>query len=320
MQLQVLADDAVQRTWKVNGMSLVENPSFTHALLKIQNISSAPIQQARFYAEYYDAAGRRCFTLAFSSDTSRTSNGIPIEAGSVHELHTMAGGLGPASDPVTVKLHLISQIRTREGDEEIASGNSIVSTPVMAGSPSTAEWHKLHLELGTSDPPIVDLILARVTVSSSGGKPESVQILNARDDEIRKWFTGFIQQPWFSPATAGFKDVPGETLIFIRAIKGNLVDIDPATLLSRRSPWLQDFRNKFGAPNLPNVTQILFEREPLITAIGRDAEYQQRILDASPTIYDLTFAGAEWSLLRKDLATDRSHPTLRWATAKELHQ
>jgi hypothetical protein len=170
----------------------------------------------------------------------------------------------------------------------------------------------------------MDLILARVILDAKGGKAERIEVLNSANPELLTWFDGFVKQLYFNPASVGFEDRAGTGLIFVRAIKSPIVTTDPGKLLSRQSPWIRSYASGFSGVSIPPITQILFERSSQLHAIGPDAAERQAVLDASPDIFELGFAGAEWS---GSVTTRRVLPgqldrqiKLHWQSLKEVRQ
>src|ERR1700733_1658662 len=63
-------DAEMNRTWRVTSATVDEGPLTVGGSISVQNITSAPVGEARFYAEYFDAAERLCFTLAYASEVT----------------------------------------------------------------------------------------------------------------------------------------------------------------------------------------------------------------------------------------------------------
>jgi hypothetical protein len=248
-----------------------------------------------------------------------------IAAGASRELLTLSAGLGPATTPVEVRVRLISQSIEGRG-AQTGAGDSIIRAPVTAGSATTDPWQRLKMDTSGSadDPAVMDLILARVFVEASGGKAERIEVLNSASSEIRTWFDGFAKQLYFSPASAGFQDTVGTGLIFVRAIKSSIIATEPGPLLSRQSPWIRSYASGFSGSAIPPIIQILFERSSLLHAIGPDAAQRQAVLNASPDVFELGFAGAEWSgsvTTRRMLPNPTEQPLrLHWQTPQEMLQ
>jgi len=328
LPIRATADGSMEGTWKVISANLRENLDATWGILTVQNISGSPISQARFYAEYYDNAGNMCMTMVFVGEANTRRAVDAIAAGASRELLTASVGLGLATTPVEVRVRLISQSMVSQSIEgqgaQTGAGDSIIQAPVTAGSPNTAAWQRLKLDTPGSadDPAVIDLILARVFVDASGGKAERIEVLNSANPEIRTWFDGFVKQIYFSPASVGFQDTAGTGLIFVRAINNSIVAADPGTLLSRQSPWVRSYASGFSGGTIPPIIEILFNRSSTITAFGPGAAARQAVLNASPDIFELGFAGAEWSgtvTSRRPLPNPTEQPLrLHWQTPQEM--
>jgi hypothetical protein len=325
LPIRATADGSMEGTWRIISANLSENLATTWGILAIQNISGSPISQARFYAEYYDSAGNMCMTMVFAGEANTRRAVDAIAAGASRELLTLSAGLGPATTPVEVRVRLISQSIEGRG-AQTGAGDSIIRAPVTAGSATTDPWQRLKMDTSGSadDPAVMDLILARVFVEASGGKAERIEVLNSASSEIRTWFDGFAKQLYFSPASAGFQDTVGTGLIFVRAIKSSIIATEPGPLLSRQSPWIRSYASGFSGSAIPPIIQILFERSSLLHAIGPDAAQRQAVLNASPDVFELGFAGAEWSgsvTTRRMLPNPTEQPLrLHWQTPQEMLQ
>src|ERR1700733_8204746 len=70
LPIRVTPDGPMQETWRIASASLSENLATTWGVLAVQNISKSPISQARFYAEYYDNAGKLCMTMVFTGEAN----------------------------------------------------------------------------------------------------------------------------------------------------------------------------------------------------------------------------------------------------------
>ncbi len=328
LPIRAIADGSMEGTWKVINANLSENLATTWGILTVQNISGSPISQARFYAEYYDNAGNMCMTMVFAGEANTRRAVDAIAAGASRELLTLSAGLGPATAPVEVRVRLVSQSIVSQSIEgrggQTGAEDSIIRAPVTGESPNTAAWQRIKLDTSGSadDPPVIDLILARVFVDASGGRGERAEVLNSANPEIRTWFDEFVKQIYFDPASVGFQDTAGTGLIFVRAVQRSIVATDPGTLLSRQSPWVRSYASGFSGGTIPPIIEILFNRSTTITEAGPNAAARQAVLNASPDIFELGFAGAEWSAsvtTRRVLPNQTGQPLrLDWQTPQEM--
>ena len=159
-------------------------------------------------------------------------------------------------------------------------------------------------------------------MDASGGRGERAEVLNSANPEIRTWFDEFVKQIYFDPASVGFQDTAGTGLIFVRAVQRSIVATDPGTLLSRQSPWVRSYASGFSGGTIPPIIEILFNRSTTITEVGPNAAARQAVLNASPDIFELGFAGAEWSgsvTTRRVLPNQTGQPLrLDWQTPQEM--
>ncbi len=287
-RLRVIPDASMLPAWRVSSAELSENLGVTDGVVSLQNVGELPITQARFYVEYYDAAGSLCFSLAFAGEANGRNSSAPMAPRESRKLYSEAVSLGSATEPVEARVRMISQVRGSA--PEIGAGDGIMRMPVTGEAPVL----KLNLDLdGMKGVPVVDLALGQVWVDSEG-KLQRVEILNARDDTFRSWFQGFLAQMRFEPATSGFVHAAGTSLILVRAVKDRIVEADPIPLLTRQSGWLSGYHSRFGPIDPPPVIQLLLDRSPLITAFGPNAERRQAELSASVNEYQLG-APINWS-------------------------
>lgn len=256
-RLRAIADPSMSPTWRVGGIELDENLAFTDGTLVIQNSGELPVSHARFYLEYYDAAGRPCFSLAFATENSGRRVDAPIAPGESRKLYSEAAYLGPATEPVEARVFMVSQVRGSV--RETGVGDAIMRIPVTGG---VAQEVNLDLDR-VKDAPIVDLVLGQVWVDSEG-KLQRSDILSARDNGLRLWFQSFVTKVQFDPAASGALPTAGTALILVRAVRDRMGDADPVTLLSRRSEWLKEYDSHLGAAEPPPVIQLSFIRSPLI--------------------------------------------------------
>jgi hypothetical protein len=216
LPLRVTSDDGFRRTWRAVSAELRENiTATTWGVLEVENTSKAAVGEARFYAEYYDARGRLCLTLAFAGEANDQRNIRPIEAGETRLLLSLAAGLSPATTPVEVRLKLISQ-RPLGRSTETVSGERLVRAPVTVTSLSGAPL-RLNLNASQRQSQVADLILAKIAVDTLGF-PASVEVLNISTESVRPWLEALVQNR-FEPASVGFfVETPGTCLLLVRAL------------------------------------------------------------------------------------------------------
>lgn len=315
LPLRVTSDEAFGRTWRVVSAELRENiTAATWGVLELQNASKTALEEARFYAEYYDARGRRCLTLAFAGEANSQQNGKPIEAGETRELLSLAAGLSPAAKPVEVRLKLVSQ-RPVGHSTEIVSGERFVLSPVtlmsLSGAPLTLNLNSLQRQSQ-----VVDLILAKITVDVRG-TPESVEVLNVSSDGIREWFDAVVRQR-FEPASIGFVETPGTCLLLVRVVMDP--SADPSATSAREAPWIKAYASTFRGNELPTVNEVIFVPSSPVIPIASGAPQPRPSPSQNPDLFDLVFSGSEWSAnIFKLVSQKRSGGwARRWMSPHEL--
>jgi hypothetical protein len=298
--------------WIVRNAELHEGLTSAWGVLEIQNASPVSIEEARFYAEYYDAEGRLCFTLVFVSEANSDRDGSPIGPGDARELFSVAVALGPAAQPAEVKLRLISE-RVVGKPIEIAAGDKIVRSPVTTSGLSP-DLLRLRLDPDQQNSGVVDVILARITVDSQGRSIER-QILNSLGGEAQSWFERFVRQVHFQPGMAGIANT-GTTLVLVRVIN-RIEGSNPASpeLLSREAPWVKNYLRGFLGKELPTVMQWAFGPP---SGAGTSPGGEPRAADAN--LFELVTAASEWSSNIVRVESQSGKFVRRWKPVAELLQ
>jgi hypothetical protein len=298
---RVVEDQSLQGAWTVAGTKLYEDYAQVSGAVTVRNLSPSAVEDAKFYAEYFDKDGRLCMTLGFAIWAGEPPG--PVPPGGQREVVSISSSVMPASRPVEVKVSLVSQ-RPLGQSAAAVKGEGVMHGPVNAAGPDM-KWQKLTLDpaLLQGDKPIVDLVLADLSLDAQG-KVAGSTILNAASADLRSWFPEFLQHVHFDPATLGSAPIPAETLMLVRALNArSLADVDSAVMPARASPWVQAFAASYTrGDELPQVIGVHFFHPA----------------DAPPNEFDGAFAGAEWGGLvwRPD---PNSHTlTRRWASPKEL--
>lgn len=316
LPLRVTSDDGFRRTWRAVSAELRENiTAATWGVLEVENTSQAAVGEARFYAEYYDARGRLCLTLAFAGEANSQQNAKPIETGETRELLSLAAGLSPAAKPVEVRLKLVSQ-RPAGHSTEIVSGERLVRSPVtlmsLSGAPQTFNLSSLQRQSQ-----VVDLILAKISVDARG-TVESVEVLNVSTDGLREWFNTLVRRP-FEPVSVGFVETPGTCLLLVRALMEPRSD--PVANSARESAWIKAYTSTFPGNELPIVNEVIF-------VPSSPSELRTSPPSPSPSstsdLFELVTSGSDWSanifkLVLEERPGGRVF-TRRWKSVDELVQ
>lgn len=278
--LPVTTDPDLAPTWTIVSASLNENLVNTQGTLRLQNISGATQPETHFWADYLDAQDRICFTLAFSSPAVNPTN--------VLQLRSSAEGLSPVSEPVRVRVHRLPASVIR----------FIPEAPVRAPAtiPEIGQQFKLPRSM-ESQQPIDDLLLARLRVEARG-KPASVEILRSSHSEVTARLTVLLHEVIVQPSTSPAVQ-PDEILVLVRVVAsgGLVMRTDPATLLPRRNPWVQEYMQTH--PDSPPITALLYAAENLIntdqphsiSADTTEITYEQVVIGS---FWSETVAGPKW--------------------------
>jgi hypothetical protein len=295
--IRFTTDPATDRTWKVTQATFDEGAVSIEGAVRIQNTSSTPVQEARFYAEYFDASGRLCLTLAYAGEVNGNgvdNNANPFAPGEARRLVAHAAALTPATRPVEVSLHLISQ-RPVGQRTEVAAGDAIVRAPMTgflpaAGPSGTDDLVLLKLDPSLRSPAVADLALAQVTVGAAG-RPSAVKILNTATPAVQPWFEDLLRRAEFFPASTGFVDSPGTGLILLRLINST-EGVAQGPLAPLSSPWLATLADAQLGNELPTV--MLWTLYPASKSTRwKNGVLQEPVRD--PNALLLTGIGSSWS-------------------------
>ncbi len=318
--LRVSAQGELPTFWRVREAGLGETFTGTTGDLTLENIASTPIDGAIFYGEYFDAAGRLCFSLVFSQAKSVGETG-PIAPGEVRELQSSGVGLFPASAPKEVRLYLVEQ--SVPDQAKSPSGWAVpFRAPVTLFGSFTDRARRLQLgsEVGLAKGPMLDLILARVSVNQRG-LVDGVEVLQKASSEVELWFLDFAQQQLtFYPATEGGVPRPDRALVMVRALLSE-EDLRNSRFPPRMSPWVESYVGKFADTEVPPVIDIVFRRPPTRVKRMGTTEWIERP-EAPPGLLEILAIGAYWSVpalefvsgdpsmlhrMRRKLAAGESH-------------
>lgn len=315
LPLNFIQDEGMNRSWKVTRVELREGLVGTWGLLQIQNVSGMPIQQARFYADYYDMAGRLCFTLVFGSDSNSESlkgDPRPVGVDESRLLLSLGSGFAPASEAVEARVRLVSQTIAGK-PEEIVAGDRILRSPgVIEGSILEL---KLRLAIDPLQRGALDLVFAKVAVNKEGGV-EELTVLNSVGSDAAAWFERVIRgKEVFRPATIGFANTESTALVLVR-IASSTYQTSFSVPVARESPWVKAYVRTVRDRELPPITELLFV---LSTELSPDSEPQRSRSKSDPNIFEFISAGSFWcdTLLVWDPVSPSRPWTLRWRTPDE---
>src|SRR5262249_11739304 len=147
-----------------------------------QNNSQDHHFPSNFYAEYYDSAGRSCFSLIFSIDKNLDKLTGPLLIGKRRTLYSTGVFLGPAVRPSEVEVSAI----TGANLDPPTTGGATIRAPVTVGIRLGDQSERLLLGAETNPAPggVTDLLLAKVTVADSG-QLQAIEVLGSRSEQIR---------------------------------------------------------------------------------------------------------------------------------------
>ena len=270
--LPATSDPEIAKSWNIISASFGENLVDTQATIRLQNISGVTQPETHFWADYFDAQNRICFTLVFASTAIGPTHAL--------ELRSVASSLAPLSGPVRVHLRTVPSNITRfTADTPFRPPATVSEIGMQFDLPRSLE----------SQQPIDDLLLATLHIDKPG-KPKSVELLLSRNPEITTILTGLLQNFTVQPSTTPTPE-PDELLVLIRIATGSgLVSrTDPATLLPRTTPWIMEYLR--AHPDSPPLTVLLYAADNLFAT----NQPRQTSADQSVITYQQISVGSSWS-------------------------
>jgi uncharacterized protein DUF6851 len=304
-RLIVSPEGQLSEFWRVSEAGLREELSGTTGYLKIQNISVAPIDDAAFYAEYFDSEGRLCFTLVLSQARNSAERG-PIAPGEMRTIGSIGAGLFPASEPKEVRVHLL-QLRSPGQTDELRKWDGRIRAPVTL-SGGIQSGLQLSTETGSAKEPVLDLILASVSVNDEG-QVTNVDVLRSANSRAESWFRDFAQRATFYPATDAGRPQNGQALLMVRAALGQSEGGQIVFTPPQLSPWVRLFLQSTNTDLCP-VTNVLLGRPATrinrLKPTGETVSFE--IPPAPRGIFQLAFQDTYWSSPAVQWVIDESMP------------
>lgn len=266
IQVTVSAQGKLRTLWRVRKAYFDETLTDTTGYLEVQNISDEVFRGGNLYAEYYDAAGRFCFSFVFSLDKNLAKRKGPFVPSETRTLYSTAVSLAPASEPKEVRIFLIKRSPADVAD---AGETPPMRAPVTIEVRIPGDPDKLWLDSGaeSAEGPVSDLVLANVTVGRSG-RIENVDVLGAASGELRSWFLKFVANQVFYTASAGGVPEAGNTLLLVRAVVPKERRSGSSFLPARASPWMANYVAAGADTPIPPITEIIFVRPPVKVKMG----------------------------------------------------
>jgi hypothetical protein len=260
--LRVQAEGDLDKYWTLKSAELRETPTASWGEVGLQNSWYAPIENARFYGEYFDAEGRFCFSLAFSLESNEERRNSPIRPGESRTLRSTVAYLCPAVAPKELRLYLVEQTGL-SGQRVLGEGTPPVRVPpiISGGIPESLSTITLTAELAPREDSVRDLILGKVRVDNTG-RPEQVEIVRAINDKLRQWLQEYTS--WggkFTPAARGNVPIEGETLFLVRAVARRTA-LGDTNFLPRLSPWVTAYVAGMRENEPPPISIVLFAPAP----------------------------------------------------------
>lgn len=212
--------------------------------------------ESRFYAEYFDHEGRRCFSLMFRSGQAL---GGPSNGSGRLKLLSSSMFVSPAVRPERITVRLLGRPSADDANQPGIADMPGYSPITLDPGSDLDPW--MQLRLG-SDPqkaeaPMLDLALGEVNVDGQGNLRD-FEVLNVRNPALRDWFREFISHQRFRPATVGGQGQADTALVLVRAAT-SLASIHDRTYLPRESTWVQAYVAALSSSTVPPVDTILLE-------------------------------------------------------------
>lgn len=315
LPVRVREDSEVSARWKLGHARLRESIIGVWGDLEVENASLLRMRWARFYAEYFDSAGRTCLTLVFATQANAEhlqGDDRSLAPGEKRDLRSLVSDSGPAVEPVEVRVRLIEDQPETQAPKG-GVGNGVIRSPVGIAKSSVPE-HTIRLKLDKSQrsQPVLDMVLSKLQVGPYGNL-QDIEILQSSNPEVKRWFFQLAAQNQFAdPATSGLANVSGTALVLVRiAIPSKLEGARTEELLPRSSNWVRSFVRTVQDKDLPPVTQLLLT--PSAESIPMpDGRGPLRERETDPDLFEDSSAGSFWCGPLMEWAVIDGVPTLSW--------
>lgn len=310
-KVQVVPVGAFAGYWKARGAELRETFTATSGYIQIEDISPTAMEDAKFYGEYFDAAGRFCFSLVFSQAKNESNQSGPFAPGEVRTVVSMAASLAPAAEPTMMRLYSVEQRPVGE-QKEVIYDESVVRSPtaIMGGVEAGRGRLWLERELPKAEGPVLDLVLARAEVDSAG-RLDRVKVLKAVSSEVEAWFRDFVSRARFTPASRGGLTEGSGTVLLARAVL-SLAATQESPFLPRQSPWVKAYAEGLAGTEIPSINELRFERRP--TRVKRLGSLSWvELPPLPPGLFEYHASGSDWCPDVVKWFTDPASGQLRWA-------
>jgi hypothetical protein len=304
--LQVSLDSGLANLWSVRSASLQEDLVGTTGSLKVQNISAATVRDAVFYGEYFDAAGRFCFSLVFSL-AHNGAYGNPVDPGELREIYASSAGLFAASPPKELRLFQMRQDVPEHPYSLMKSDFSLRAPVTIFGTVrGNADKIDLRSEEAQASGPMLDLVLAELKVDAAGSV-RSIDVLNVISGQMEVWFRDFVRHElMLYPATTNGVPVSGRTLLLVRVVPSEK-QLAKSQAQAWMSNWVKAYVARSSGDDVPPVTEIVFQSPPTKIKRMGSTEWVERP-PAPMGQFEILLIGSDYSRQAFRSVTDPSMP------------
>jgi hypothetical protein len=284
--LAVHAEGGLEKSWAVRAAGLQQRPiaDATDAYVDLQNNTDRPISEAAFYGEYFDAAGRFCYSMAFSQSANFGDRG-PVLPRDVRRFEALGLGLFPASTPQRLNLYAV-RFDASSPASTGADADMPIRVPVNIIGSVGADAAKLNLPgaVALSKESFAELLLASLSVDARG-EVTSIDVVNNAPEDVREWFLRLAKDELtFYPASRAGQFELGEALVLVRAVlneEGTETIPAPSAV-----PAVQSYISRLKEPEIPPISQIL---------VGRSSPPEGNAAGASAELLELRAWNTDWS-------------------------
>ncbi|MDE3135230.1 MAG: hypothetical protein KGL59_01535 [Acidobacteriota bacterium] len=313
--LRVSTRSSVGPWWTIEGAALQEQILGTTAYLNVRNASDSVLDRAVFAANYYDASGRKCFSLLFSVpdawDLQRHSNAA-IPPRETRTLVSVADGMFPATRPSEV---VVGLVRSGEPNgEALPEGSVPIRVPATIfpyGNWTADQAARIVLgpQVTRAKQPVIDLLLAEVIVDQNGA-PSEVNVENSADAAVTQWFAQLASR-WidFYPASKDGVPEAGPMLILVAALPSERVDRN-WPFLPQQNTRIRSYVRAQSGDSLPPVTVVfLSPRAPVVQVANPSGHHKTWVRRAvAPGTFEVESSGWDWSGPAFEWVGDRFAP------------
>lgn len=288
-QLALTVDTGTSDQWHVLDASLSESLFGQRGLLKVEENQSSRDAKTKFYVEYFDREGRRCFALLFSPISRISVSKVTTGEGMLMKLVSGAEGLAPLTRPVSAH---VSIVEAQQGSSnETNRAEVLVREPATIKSTSIGvndRWNRVWLrssELHQATGPLLDVALAQVDLDNRG-RVDGLQTIGAASSAVESWLNDMLARTRFTPARLGGVPRSGSCLVLVRAAV-SLRGIHDRYYLPRDCRWIARYLAMIGARG---------DLTPINVILLQPCESTHWKHPGRPGCFRYDGVGTEWSL------------------------